>query len=272
MTGAPQTGCILDGTACEHILGWVSLPPSTKPQSARHHQYHRSSRPSSVVRVPHMAGVWALTAHLPEPPALRPWLCTRPSICRGWYRGSVWMSVASYIPSLPSPKCALYWNGRAPLVAGWAIFWAGPCAWDASHSPGRHPCMAQRRLIRRSDTPTPLAGRCTSGLPALLEDMPYHVLAHPCHRGGSFVWSGGTGELLALRNISGAAYAWADAQNHTITYVQYHLRKRRVEPLGFTEYREWFIMFIYISPTQHDKWKEKQFMLSCCPLQWSQEE
>ena len=37
-------------------------------------------------------------------------------------------------------------------------------------------------------------------------------------------------------------------------------------------YREWFIMFIYISPTQHDKWKEKQFMLSCCPLQWWQEE
>ena len=48
--------------------------------------------------------------------------------------------------------------------------------------------------------------------------------------------------------------------------------KAETEPYGFTEYREWFIMFIYINPTQHDKWKEKQFMLSCCPLQWWQVE
>ena len=79
--------------------------------------------------------------------------------------------------------------------------------------------------------------------------------------------------ILALPQAPPARHTCGQmSKNHISARVQYHSRKRRAEPYGFTEYRDWFIMFIYINPTQHDKWKEKQFMLSCCPLQWWQVE
>lgn len=175
---------------------------------------------------------------------------------------------------ISGPPPTISWTGTAeiPLWPAGAVFWTGPYAWYAPHSPDLC-CVAQGRPIGRGGTPTASAGRGVFGLHALPEDVPCHMPVRPRRCGGAF------GCLCGARGIpgpppgtSGAAHVRADAQKPYICTRTAPLTKTEAEPYGFTEYRDWFIMFIYINPTQHDKWKEKQFMLSCCPLQWWQVE
>ncbi len=156
-------------------------------------------------------------------------------------------------PPARSPSCV--WTCRTTITApGWRCA-APPSCRDARRQPstihggGGGLCGAGPRGARRRPGTFP---RTAAG--CLIRDPGWRPFKPP---------PGKRRELVAP-----LAAAWC-----RIYIADNHDMMPRMPSLGDPSlYRDWFIMFIYISPTQHDKWKEKQFMLSCCPLQWWQEE
>ena len=244
--------------------------PCRKARGAIHDATGSVDRRLSVVCVPYVAGVRMRRTGL---------LLRRSGPDRA--------PTLRYVGAVPLGTCgisaAFHISGPPPTIS-----WTGTAEiplWPAGPSFGPAHTHDMRRILRiyvvwrkgaRSGAATrPLPWQTVACLAFILCRRMCHAI---CPSGHAVVGEP-SAACAAARGIpgpppgtSGAAHVWADAQKPYICTRTAPLTKTEAEPYGFTEYRDWFIMFIYINPTQHDKWKEKQFMLSCCPLQWWQVE